>query len=177
MARTTSDYTGATVALMPRGKAWVGSEPGTNQAAALAGLAVLWAGVDASAENLLDNSLPGANTDLLPEWEETLGLTNSIAGLTNLQRGAQVLSRFVGTGGQSQPYFIAFAAALGFTITITTYAPFRAGVAVANGIVYDDDWCFSWGVHVVANTSGLSTSVLIAQLQTMAPAETAVFAI
>ena len=177
MGRTATDYAAALVALMPRGRAWVAGEPGFDQAAVIGALASAWAAVDASAQALLDNSLPGANTSLLPEWEETLGLPNAIAGLTTAQRSAQVLSRFVGTGGQSQPYFIAFAAALGFTITITTYAPFRAGVAVADCIVYDDDWCFSWGVHVLANASGLPTATLIAQLQAMAPAETAVFSI
>lgn len=177
MPRTAADYAAATVALLPRGRAWVAGEPGTAQAALVGGLAALWAAVDASAEGLLDNSLPGANASLLPEWEETLGLSGSIAGLSTAQRGAQVLSRFVGTGGQSQPYFIAFAAALGFTITITTYAPFRAGVATAIGPVYTDDWSYSWGVHVVTNTSGLPGATLIAQLQAMAPAETAVFLI
>ncbi|MDR3408479.1 MAG: DUF2313 domain-containing protein [Methylovirgula sp.] len=175
MPRTAADYAAATVALMPRGRAWVAAEPGLDQAAVVGALAVLWATVDASAENLLENSLPGANTDLLPEWEATLGLTDSIAGLTTQQRSSQVLARFVGTGGQSKPYFIAFAAALGFTIAITTYAPFRAGISTAIDPVYTDDWSFSWGVSVSANASGLANSVLIDQLQTMAPAETAVF--
>lgn len=177
MSRTAADYAAATVALLPRGRAWTAGEPGTRQAALVGALAVLWAAVDADAANVLGRSLPGANPDLLPEWEETLGLTNAIDGLTTDQRAAQVLARFVGAGGQSQAYFIALAAALGFTITITTYAPFRAGVGTATSPVYTDDWAHSWGVHVVANASGLSTSVLLAQLQALQPAETAVFLI
>lgn len=177
MARTAADYAAATVALLPRGRAWTAGEPGTKQAALVGALAVLWADVDADAGQLLEQSLPGANADLLPEWEETLGLTKSIDGLTTQQRAAQVLARFVGGGGQSQAYFIALAAALGFTITITTYAPFRAGVGTATSPVYTDDWAYSWGVHIVANTSGLSSTILLAQLQALQPAETAVFLI
>lgn len=176
MGRTAADYAAATVALLPRGRAWVAREPGTDQAALIAGLAAPWATLDAVLQGLLDGSLPGANPDLLDEWEATLGLT-AVAGLTTAQRGARVLARFVGTGGQSQPYFIAVAAALGFTIAITTYAPFRAGVGTAISPVYTDDWSYSWGVHVQANSGGLDPSVLITELQALAPAETAVFLI
>ncbi|KUR80750.1 putative phage tail protein [Novosphingobium sp. FSW06-99] len=174
-AHTAADYAAAAVALMPRGRAWVAGDAASNQAAVNGALAQIWAEFDAAATHVLSLSSPGANPDLLVEWEETLGLSTSTDGLNNEQRGAQVLSRFVGGGGQSEAYFIAFASALGFTIEITVYAPFRAGVATAVGAVYDDDWCYSWGVTVVANTSGFDPSVLIGLLQPMAPAETAVF--
>lgn len=178
MSRPAADYAGAIRALMPRGRAWP-NDPDTVQSRVIAALAQTPARVDQAAGALLDGSLPGNNLDLIPEWEATLDLPDPCAGPnpTLAARAFQVRARFVGSPGQSVGFFIAFAAALGFKITITTWAAFQADVSAVETPLYGDDWFFAWGVHVVANTGGLSTDVLLCELDTLKPAHTYVFLI
>lgn len=62
------------------------------------------------------------------------------------RRGA-LLSRLGGTGGQSREFFIALAAYLGFTITITEFRPFRVSISHAGDALYDDSWRHVWRVN------------------------------
>jgi len=171
----TADYAAAARALMPRGRAW-SQDPSSVQGQLLEALSGSLEDSDTVASALLAGSLPGANPDLLGEWESTLGLPDPCAGPnpTMQQRAAQVLARFVGGGGQSRPRFIQYAALLGFTIQIVNYAPFRAGRSTIGNPLASDAWTFVWGIRVLANTSGLSTDVLICELETIKPAETTI---
>lgn len=173
MAHTADDYANAFRALMPRGRVWQ-AEQGSTQLALVTALAQEWARLDAAASMLLAEALPGSNLDLVPEWESSLGLPDPCAGpnATLAQRAAQVLSRFVAGGGQSQAFFISFAAALGFEITISTIATFRADVSTAETPLYEEEWLFAWAVTVVSNTSGLSNDVLLCELNQLKPAHT-----
>lgn len=87
MARSAQDYAGAMAALMPIGRVWQ-FVTGTTQAKAALALSQEWARVDIAASELLAGSLPGNYIGLLGEWEATLGLSDSIAGLTPIQRAA-----------------------------------------------------------------------------------------
>jgi uncharacterized protein YmfQ (DUF2313 family) len=129
-ARTNADYLEAIQGLLPRGRVWP-RESDSVQAQALSGLAPTPQRVDAAGLALLVDAFPATAVDLLPEWEESLGLPDPCAGEapTIAARQAQVVARFSGGGGQSVPFFIAFAAALGFTITITE---FTGSLALAN---------------------------------------------
>ena len=99
-----------------------------------------------------------------------LGANPSLA-----QRGASVMAHFIGGGGQSTTYFIAFALALGFQITINEFVAFRPDVSTVETPLFGDEWMFSWGIVVVANTGTLSTAVLLSEIAAMAPANTFVF--
>jgi uncharacterized protein YmfQ (DUF2313 family) len=125
-----SDYLGAIQALLPRGRAWP-RDADAVQTKVLGGLAATPARLDEAAIQLLVDIFPATTVALLPEWEATLGLPDPCAGPepTIALRQAQVLARFLGFGGQSVPFFIAFAAALGFAITIQEYA---GSTALAN---------------------------------------------
>ena len=139
---------------MPRGRLWP-QEADTVQGAVLAAIGKMFERTDAAATTLLAGTLPGALTDMLPEWEATLGLPDPCAGdnPTIEQRLDQVRGRFVGAGGQSRQHYIDFAAALGFTISITNGAP------------------FVWNVTIVANAGALSNDVLKCELEAVQPAE------
>ena len=173
---TAFDYANAMRGLLPVGRAWP-DDPASVQSQILLALAQTPARIDAAACELLAGSLPGSYPDLIPEWEETLGLPDPTLGAnpTLAQRGASVLAHFIGGGGQSVPYFVAFAAALGFQISINEFVSFRPDISTVETPIYSDAWSFAWGVSVISNSSGLRPSVLIAQFEQMAPANTTVF--
>lgn len=174
---TVEDYTAALAALLPRGRAWP-EDPDSTQRKVLAGLAASLERLDADASGLLDTSLPGSISPMLPEWEATLGLPDACLGGTPsfAERAAQVASRFTRKGGLSRQRYIDFAATLGFEITIATYSPFRIGRTPIDGVngIGAPDWYFVWGVTVVTNHGGLSPSVLMCELERIKPAETKV---
>lgn len=169
---TVDDYAEGLRRLMPRGLLWP-EEPDTVQTSVLRALARSFQRTDAAAMTLLSGTLPGSPTTMLPEWEATLGLPDPCAGTnpTIAQRLDQVRGRFVGAGGQSRQHFIDFAAALGFDISITNYAPFRVGISTAGNPVAGDDVTFVWGVTVNAITGDLPVDVLKCELEAVQPAE------
>lgn len=167
-----ADYGGAALGLMPRGRLWP-QQPGTVQEAVRLAIGKTFERSDGDANMLLETSLPGSLTPLLPEWEATLGLPDPCAGTapTFAQRCDQVRGRFVNAGGQSRQHFIDFAAALGFMISITNYAPFRVGISTVGNPVADDDVAFVWGVTIDAVTGDLPIAVLKCELEAIQPAE------
>lgn len=172
---TAADYAAASRALMPRGAVWPDDLDAT-QSKLLAALAMAWWRVDGAAVQLLGDTFPATTQALLSEWEESLGLPDPAIGVAanDDQRRAQIVARLTGAGGQSRQRFIDFAAALGFTITITNYAPLRAGHFRAGDAAYGQKWADAWGVHITANAGGLSSSALKAALDRIKPAETTV---
>ncbi len=114
------DYLAAMMSLGHRGRAWP-IEPGTVRAAVMTGLAQSYVRSGARAVNLIVDASPATTNELLPEWEKSLGLPDPCTPLnpSTAQRKAAVLAKFIAFGGQSADYYIAVAAALGYTITIT----------------------------------------------------------
>jgi uncharacterized protein YmfQ (DUF2313 family) len=98
--------------------------------------------------NLLIDAFPATTVELLPEWEATLGLPDpcTVASPSLEQRQAAVVAKLISGGGQSAAYFVAFAAALGFAITIDQYWPFDADDP-CDGPCYDEGWQFFWQVN------------------------------
>lgn len=185
---TAADYLASFLAMLPRGRAWP-RDADTIMVQQLAKLTPTWARLDARAQNLIVDGFPSTTVEMLPEWEASLGLPDPCAGESpTLQaRRAQVVARFIGQGGQSIPYFIAFAAALGYSITTTEYAPFRAGYSRAGDPVNGQDWAFALAFNAPLNTitwfsAGLSAAgeplaawgnaVLECELRRIAPAHT-----
>lgn len=168
-----ADYASAAAALMPRGRVWPAGNDSV-QHRLLDGLARTFERSDAAASELLAGSLPGRSAQSIKEWEGTLGLPDPCAGPNPSidQRLDQIRGRFVGAGGQSRQRFIDFAAALGFVITITNYAPFRAGLSTIGNPLASDAWSFVWGVTVVETTGALGVEVLRCEFEAVKPAET-----
>jgi uncharacterized protein YmfQ (DUF2313 family) len=171
-----ADYAAVLRRLLPRGRVW-SEDPGSVQGAVITGLAGGFERSDAAAVALLVDVFPATTDALLPEWEASLGLPDPCAGpeATAPQRRAQVVARLVAGGGLSASRYITFAAELGFTIEIETYAPFRVGVNRVTQRLFSRAWAHAWGVRVLANTSGLSSAVLLCELEAIRPAETTVF--
>lgn len=148
-----ADFLAALQACMPRGRVWP-KDADATQTQVLQGLAMPFKQHNDRANYLLIDAFPATAEELLPEWEATLGLPDPCAGTqpTIAARQAQVLARFAGQGGQSVAYFIAYAARLGFTVTITQYTPFRMGQQSMGDQLGSPDWAFTWAVNSPPNT-------------------------
>ena len=166
-----ADYASALKALLPRGRVWP-DDPASTQQMTLLGLGKTFERCDAAAMSILAGSLPGSPlSGFLPEWEATLGLPDPCLGSSPTfdQRFAQVAARFVASGGSSRAALIAFAAAIGFTITVTAYSATSPGPS-GHGFT-GTQWNFVLGIHIV---SGTPLTVLQCALEEIKPAETTI---
>ena len=103
-------------------------------------VAIEFARVDERVSELLVESIPSRCTELLDDWEAALGLPDDCYSPTSTEeRRAAIVSRLVGTGGNSLADYTALAAALGYSApTFTTYPAFlsgrgRSGDRITNG--------------------------------------------
>ncbi|HVB67991.1 MAG TPA: putative phage tail protein [Acetobacteraceae bacterium] len=185
-----ADIVGALQRLMPRGRIWR-RDPDSVQSQVWGALAQTYVRLTARDNNLLVDAFPATTVELLPEWQATLGLPDPCAGPlpTIEQEQAQVVARLVGRGGASVPYFIQFAANLGYAITITLFKPFRFGDPFGTPL-YGDAWAFAWQVNAPAFTvnyfqfgrsrmgepfASWGNTALQCEMQRLAPAHTTVF--
>lgn len=185
---TDADFLAGFQALLPTGPIWP-REPDAAQTQTLLALVKGYTRNAARANNLLIDAFPVAPVELLPDWEATLGLPDPCAGTapTIQVRQQQVNARFIAAGGQSVAYFVQVAAALGYTITITQFAPSRFGrpFGLAFGGVA---WAHAWQINAPTFTierfsfghdafgepfSSWDNNVLQCELQRLAPAQTA----
>jgi uncharacterized protein YmfQ (DUF2313 family) len=130
---------------MPTGPVWP-REPDTTQRAAVVALMPTYQRSWSVARDLPVEALPSTATFLLPEWEASLGLPDPCAGEdpTVALRQAHVIARLTQSLGPSIADLTAFAAALGYPVTIQEYAPARAGKLRAGQPCYGAAWAFAW---------------------------------
>ena len=142
-----ADLFGVLQKLLPRGRVWP-RDAGAVQTQALATLTPAYARLLARDNTLVRDAFPATTVELLPEWEATLGLPDPCAGEdpTVEIRQAHVKARFVYSGGQSVPYFVGYAAALGYPITVTEFAPMRFGQPFGQPM-YGVAWAYAWQVN------------------------------
>ncbi|HSR78773.1 MAG TPA: putative phage tail protein [Xanthobacteraceae bacterium] len=152
-AFTAQEYAQQFQRLLPRGRVWHRGW-GMVQDQVVLLLMPTWVRLHVRLNDLIAQIFPCTTTELLPEWEDTLGLPDPCTGPlgTLQQRMAAVCAKFTARGGQSKTYFIAVAAALGFEITITEFQPFRAGVSRVGDALYGYDWIHTWRVNAAADT-------------------------
>ncbi|CAN7422830.1 YmfQ family protein [Paraburkholderia hospita] len=156
---TAADFLKALQGLLPRGRIWPRAADAV-QTQVLSGLAQSYARATARANYLLTDAFPATTYELLPEWESTLGLPDPCAGVapTIAQRQAQVLARFVGVGGPTIQSLTAFAANLGYTVTINQFVEARAGQLHAGDPCNGTAWSFAWQVNAPINTVTIATA-------------------
>lgn len=151
---TAAEYKEQLKLLLPPGQAFP-REPGTNIDALLDGLSVELARVDAHGTRLVPEANPLTTSELLADWERAAGLPDKCAGTleeTIQGRRNALVAKLSGTGGQSPSYFIGLAQALGYTISIQEFRPFRAGRSAAGDSLTNGDWVFTWMVHAPSVT-------------------------
>lgn len=152
MGLTAPQYSEHLRTLLPPGKALDDAGLG-NLTQLLDGLAQELARVDASADQLIDESLPDTTFQLLPDWERVCALPDNCtpAGQTIDQRRGAVIARLLGNGTPSIPYLTQIAAQLGYTVTIVKRCARKHGALM--GTPYGlTPWQFVWEVHAPLNT-------------------------
>jgi uncharacterized protein YmfQ (DUF2313 family) len=186
--KTVADHAAALQALLPTGAVWP-RETDAGLTKVVWGVAAIVARARTRALALMVDAFPATSYELLPEWEATLGLPDPCAGAApTLQlRRAQVVARLTAQGGQSAGYYVAQAAALGYTITIREYAPARMGVMRLGDRMRDAQWAHVWAIQAPQTTvtsfrlgmSGMGerfrswgNDVLECQMRSLAPAHT-----
>jgi uncharacterized protein YmfQ (DUF2313 family) len=144
---TPEDYLSQFQRLLPRGRIWHRGW-GWMQDADLLTLMPTWSRLQTGLNELITQIFPCSTTELLPEWEASLGLPDPCTGElpTMQQRTAAVCGKFAARGGQSREYFIHLAASLGFNIVIETYSPFYASRNRAGDPCCDEQWAYAWRV-------------------------------
>lgn len=146
-AATQQDYEGQLLALRPPGPAWPTEDDH------LAAAAEECARVHNRAAALVAEADPRTTTELLSDWERVAGLPDACTGplATLAERRAALVARLTSIGGQSRAYFIALAASLGYTITITEYRPYQVNDHV-NDPLNSELWNFVWQVNAALDT-------------------------
>lgn len=130
--RTGDDYAQAFLEHLPQGQAWA-RDPGTILVQTCTGLAQFYGFCDGRAADLLETeSDPRVTLELLLDWERNWGLPDpciSNPPTALYERREHLVAKMTLLGGQSRAFFIKTAADLGYTITITEYSPYMAGVS------------------------------------------------
>lgn len=148
-----ADFTSAIQALLPRGLVWP-RDLSSVMSQVSAAAAMTWMRHAQSNANLLVDAFPATATGMLPEWESALGLPDPCAGESPTLQGrrSQVVARLANSGGQSVPFFIAYAKSLGYTVTVTEFTPFRVGQQTAGSALGTEDWAYTWQINAPPQT-------------------------
>ena len=140
--RSSEEYQAALLDLFPPGPAF------PRNAASVRGKLMLAIGDGLSRAEQLAHDLvvregdPRSATFMFPDW---VAMTGVEPQPTHAETLALVMARIQGLGGQSADYFVAIAAALGFTITVVKHRPRRHGAPMGPPHA-GRDWAFVWDV-------------------------------
>lgn len=135
--------------LLPRGAAWAIKRDGVF-AKILEAVAAEWARVAERLDRLPLEADPRTAIELLPEWEETLGLPSTCTPgpLDTPMRQMNAAARYAGRPGPATAAeFVAFAAQLGYLIEIEEVEPFVGDLSGADDGAWSSQAVFWWIVH------------------------------
>jgi uncharacterized protein YmfQ (DUF2313 family) len=154
MGMSSAQYRDQLIALQPPGAA-LPVEPDSRWGRLLHALAEELARLDARAEDLRAEADPRTTSELLIDWERLAGLPDvcSLADETAEERRGAVHARIVSIGGQRAQYYIDIASALGFTVTVHEFRPFKAGLSQAGDPLTNGDWAWAWEVRAAGVTA------------------------
>jgi uncharacterized protein YmfQ (DUF2313 family) len=146
MSRTQDQVLQEIASKFPTGNGWpIGTS--SNLAKTFSGLAACMSDFEAAAEALLAEVDPRTGEYLLPDFQRCLGADpygRDALALTEEQQALLAFQRWTARGGQSAAYFIAFAASLGVTITITQYRRNRLGILKCGMPLINHPQQFCW---------------------------------
>jgi len=133
MSNSAADYLQSLLNHLPNGKLWDDlRQPGSGLYEILEATAQTFGRFDAACDALRVELDPRYALQLLNDWEAFAGLPDPCAvGVADtLQtRRADLVTKLTSPGGQTPAFYIALAAAMGYSITITNYHPFVCGIS------------------------------------------------
>lgn len=133
--------------LLPQGRIW---HRGWDmvQDADLLTLMPTWARLHTRLSDLIAEIFPCTTTDLLTEWEASLGLPDECTGqlATIAARRQAVCAKFAMRGGQSAEYFTQLCARYDIAIRVQPYSAFYADNSRADTPCGEEEWNYVWGV-------------------------------
>lgn len=152
MALTTDDYLQQLQALLPQGPAW-SREADAVLTKLLTAFAEEFSRVDYRIDALVNEADPRTTNELLADWERVAGLPDLCTGIpeTVALRRELLVAKLTNIGGQSKAFYIALAAKIGYTITITEFKRWRVTSRV-NEALNDADWSYAWRVNAAQDT-------------------------
>lgn len=153
MVMTADQYLTMVQALLPPGAAWP-RDADAVITGVLRAMAAELARLDQRADDLVGEADPRTTSELLTDWERVAGLPDLFSGDLNTvqERRDALVTKLTNVGGQSRAFFIALAARLGYTITITEFQPFRVGFNAAGDRLNGGPWSFTWQVNAPETT-------------------------
>jgi len=155
MGMTAAAYLEQLQALLPTGTAWP-----RDPAATLTRLLESWgdglARLDGRTGQLLDEADPRMTAELLADWERVAGLPDACvaAEQTSAQRRAALYVRLTSLGGQTAAYYLALAASLSYTISVTEFTPHSVNDDVEHPL-YGQPWAYAWQVGARQDSVGV----------------------
>ena len=147
---TADDYAGALTGLLPPGRA-LQAPQGSDLQTLIKAYAQTFARLDTAAQGLRADAFPATTTQLLSEWESSVGLPDKFEGdsPTALRRRQQMLSRFTGNSCLRAIDIVNMAAILGYDVGCLVYRPATVDETVADEPLYGDEWAFA--IAIVSN--------------------------
>lgn len=154
---TLAQYTGALKNLLPRGRVW-SREISDIQHGLIEGLAKSFQQMDEDAVQLLVEAFPSTTTDLIDEWNATVGIPDFCFGApeTIEQNRQYIVAKLIADGGQTVDYYKSIAASLGLIITIREFSKLTPGTGAPVGLITKlEDWAYTWQVRLDVNSPSL----------------------
>lgn len=154
---TLDQYTSALKSLLPRGRVWSRENIG-DQHGLIEGLAKSFQQMDKDAVQLLIDAFPSTTTDLVDEWNNTVGIPDPCFGApANIEQNRQyIVAKLIADGGQTVDYYISIAASLGLIIKIREFSRMAPGTGAPVGLINNlDDWAHTWQVRLDIDSPSL----------------------
>lgn len=132
------------------------------------------AALDTAAEaaaGLLAEADPRSTLGLLADWERNYGLEAGSA--SEVSRRSALIGQILAGGGQSRGYYVALAAALGYTATIEEFA-LHTVMSPVTFPLYGRAWRFVWKVRARASAGAVSHAAFESLINKLKPAHTRV---
>lgn len=152
----------------PHGPAWNESLD-SRTADILSTIALAVVDVELQKLRFVAEADPSRTSQLLPEWETSLGLPDPCLGqgADEAARRSAILTKLAGQQGFSTPEILALLSGLGYTVTLQHFDPWTATFG-AGELMYGEAWVWVLGVHY---WGALSRTVLECALRHRAPAQ------
>ena len=149
MALVRAVWLAALQALMPVGYAFT-REPTSKLTALLQAIASQLAGAQIFVDALHAQLDPRAATNMLPDWEDLLGLPDACTPMkqTFVQRQQLAFGRLTESGGQSRAYFVDLAARFGEPSCTITEFPLSTCNSDCNSALSSLEDTFFWQVNI-----------------------------